>query len=135
MLRWLPWLILAHLLWGAVRLPGKALARRVDEIERYRRDGAEHWFLDRGGYSGADVVTWIRDNTPERCVVLWEGERLGAMEFAAALLAPRLFVRARPDGDDRTEHAGLPIATGSRDGAQGRIVLHAASDGLTLELR
>lgn len=132
--RWLPWLIGAHLTWGLARLPGKVFSRRVDEVVRYQKLGPEGWFFRDDAMQGQEVITWLREHTPEACVVAWEGERLGAMEFAVGLLAPRFFVRAN-EAERVAETTGVPIAAAELDGRRGRITVSATRERLEVSVR
>ncbi len=132
--RWLAALVGAHLLWGLVRLPGKVINRRAEEVVVYQKAGAERWFFRGDELQGADTIAWLRENTPTSCVIAWEGERLGAMEFAAALLSPRFFVRAR-DAARVSEATGAPIATAELEGRRGRVTVTATREALEVTVR
>ncbi len=132
--RWLPWLVGAHLVWGLARLPGKVVSRRATEIVTYQKAGPEAWFFRGDAMQGEEVIRWLREHTPEACVVVWEGERLGAMEFAVGLLTPRFFVRA-DEAERVAEATGLPIATAEMDGRRGRVTVTATREKLEVSVR
>ena len=132
--QWLLWLVAAHLIWGLVRLPGKVINRRAEEAVIYRKAVPEKWFFRGDDMQGADVISWLRENTPPACVIAWEGERLGAMEFAAALLSPRFFVRAR-DAARVSAATGAPIATAELEGRRGRVTVTATREALEVTVR
>ena len=132
--RWLVWLVFLHLAWGLARLPGKVIHRRVEEVVAYQKAGPEGWFFRSDAMQGREAITWIRAHTPRSCVIIWEGERLGAMEFAAALLSPRFFVQA--DEAERVAAAtGAPIAVAERDGRRGRVTITATRAALEVSVR
>lgn len=135
LLLWMTWLVVAHLVWGVARLPGKVILRRFEEVAAYRKDGPEKWFFARSEYSGADVIAWVRANTPEHSVLFWEGSRLGALEFAGALLAPRLLLPGSACSAEDKDYRGVPIATVERNGRRGRVFLVGTKKSLALEVR
>ena len=132
--RWLPWLVLLQLLWGLVRVPGKVINRRAEEAVIYRKAAPEKWFFRGDDMQGADVISWLRENTPPACVIAWEGERLGAMEFAVGLLSPRFFVRPA-DVERVAASTGAPIATAELDGRSGRVTVTATRTALEVTVR
>jgi hypothetical protein len=132
--RWLTWLVIAHLLWGLVRLPGKVIDRRAEEVVLYHKARPEQWFLRGDALQGADVITWLREHTPPACVIAWEGERLGVMEFAVGLLSPRFFVRAE-DAERVAAATGAPIATAELNGQRGRVTVTATRTALEVSVR
>ncbi|MGC6488070.1 MAG: glycosyltransferase family 2 protein, partial [Planctomycetota bacterium] len=132
--RWLTWLVFAHLTWGLVRLPGKVINRRAEEAVLYQKAGPEQWFFRGDAMRGADVITWLREHTPPSCVIAWEGERLGAMEFAVGLLSPRYFVRAE-DAARVAAATGAPIATAELDGRRGHVTVTATRNALEVSVR
>lgn len=128
------WLLLAllgaHLALGALRVPGKVYGRRIADVEAYRRDGAARFLLDSARLGGADELEWLLAHTADDCVVLWRWPADGALEFAAALLAPRLVVDERKVAPGTVRFAGRPIAVGSApDGATGQLVLQGTDGG------
>lgn len=127
------WLVAAHVVWGASRAAFRSAPRTAAEIAAYRRDGAERYLLGSAKLDGADAIDWLRQNTPADAVVAWRGEAQGPIEFAAALLWPRLLVAA--DDRNATNRLGRPFARGTRDGRSGEVVLVAQRTGLTVELR
>ncbi|HEB53233.1 MAG TPA: hypothetical protein ENI87_08270 [bacterium] len=114
-----------HLLLGIARLPGRVWQRRVAEVRAYREAGAARFLLERAKLDGADEIEWLLANVPADHVVLWRWPADGALEFVAALLAPRLVVDERAVPDDATTFAGRPIATS----ANGRIVVQGTEHG------
>ncbi len=128
-------LALIHIAWGLVRVPGKVLSRRIGDVREYREQGAAQFLLENNGMGGAEALQWVKDHTPQHCVVLWTGDPKGALEFAPSLIAPRLLVPigACPPGVER--YSGLPLAVAERDGRRGRVVLVGRPDGITVEVR
>ena len=132
--RWVLWLVTAHLLLGLARLPGKVFDRRLEEVAVFQKTGPESWFFRGDSLQGGEVITWIRENTPRACVISWEGERLGAMEFAVALLSPRFFVRTE-DAARVAETHGVPIASAELNGRRGRVTVTATRTTLEVSVR
>jgi hypothetical protein len=127
-------LIVAHAIWGIARIPGKVVMRRVDDVMSYRQDGPARFLFRKNGLAGAEVIAWLRQNTPEQSVVLFDGPRLGAMEFPPALLAPRLFVSTQHCDPASETFVGRPVARGEIDGRTGAVVVHSARDSLRVEV-
>lgn len=130
---WLGLLVLVHVVWGIVRVPGKVWQRRLDDVDAYRR-GPVNWFLGPGAETrlgGADAVQWLLDNTPPACVVPWRGEAKGAFELASGLLAPRWLVHADAVPRGAREYLGRALAAGS----EGVVVLVGRGEDVTLEAR
>ena len=126
----------AHVAVGIARIPSKVWGERADEIARYRDVGAVRFHLDNRERSGADAVQAVLDRSPENAVVLWRGEWRGALEFAPALLAPRLVVDERYCPKDATSLWDRPLARGRlADGSEGILVLVGAVDRIELALR
>lgn len=120
----------AHLLLGVGRVPGKVYGDRFDEIERYRDNGAATFLMTGAVPNGPAEIDWLREHTPERCVLLWRWPADGALEFAAALLGPRLVVDERVVPAGATTFLDLPIATGELpSGERGQLVLQGTDDG------
>ena len=122
-----------HVLWGLARLPTKAFGRRLEDIANYRENGGTASLLAHNRYQGAAAIAWICEVAPPDAVVLWRGQETGAMEFAAAMLWPRLLADADRVQSDTV--AGRTVATAARDGRTGAIVLVGAPDGVTVEVR
>jgi len=120
---WLAVLLLAHAVFGALRLPGSVALRRLTEIRACEGQGRARYALQLAQLDGADAIATLLATTPEDAVVPIRGVRKGAIEFAPGLLWPRLCVEAAvlPAGE-RTA-AGRPIAA---------VVL--VGDGTTLRL-
>jgi len=124
----------AHLAIGIIRLPTRVIGRRLDEIELYQQKGAARFLLDDAKIQGADEIEWLLANTDKDCVVLWRWPCDGALEFAAALLAPRLIVDERKVSRGDTTFAGRNIAVGTTpSGEHGLITLQGTTtNGLRL---
>jgi hypothetical protein len=121
-----------HLAWGLARVPTKVVARRAELIADHRRHGDVVALFDASDLGGAELVQWLRANTPPDATIAWEGAATGAIEFAAALLWPRLLA-ASPGPD--APGARRTFAQGTRDGRTGTLVLVAAPRSLQLEVR
>jgi len=133
--RWIGVLVLLHAVWGAARIPGKVVMRRVDDVREYRRAGAASFLFDKNRLRGAEVVAWLSEHTQENAVVLFDGPRLGAMEFPPALLAPRLFVATRHCDPSNETFVGRPVARGEINGRRGAVVVVSDRSSLRLEVR
>lgn len=127
----------AHIALGVARIPGKVIGRRVDEIEQFRDQGPARYLLGRAQLDGADEIEWLLENTDEDCVVLWRWPAKGALEFVAALIAPRLLVDERHVPEGATRFDGRPIAAGTLpSGRSGQIVVQGTEQqGLLLTTR
>jgi hypothetical protein len=129
-------LLIAHVVIGAARIPGRVYGRRLDHIASYRKLGATRYFLDSKHQHGAASVRWILDNVPEDAVVLWRGDYKGSFEFVPPLIAPRLLVAEGSCPKGAAKHLDRPLASGTlADGRSGVIVLLALGADLELELR
>jgi hypothetical protein len=100
-------LLLVHLLWGLARTPSRALARRGEDIAAFRRQGDAAFLFADAALDGADAILWLRAHTPPGARIAWRGADRGAIEFAAALLWPRLLVAQPPA-------AGEPVLVATR---------------------
>jgi hypothetical protein len=87
-------LLLGHLAWGLVRVPSRAIVRRQADITSYRRLGDAAFLFDDAALRGDDAITWLRAHSTAGQRIAWRGADRGAIEFAAALLWPRLLVVA-----------------------------------------
>jgi hypothetical protein len=101
---------LAHLGIVVARIPHAVIAKRIQEVNGFRSRGAVRHHLDNRWRSGARAIEWIHHHVALDEVVLYSGERKGAMEFVPPLIFPRLLVEARLVPMDATSHAGRPIA-------------------------
>ncbi|MCC6782226.1 MAG: hypothetical protein IT457_05250 [Planctomycetes bacterium] len=125
----------AQLLWVVGRIPHSVVAKRLRAIDSFASRGDCAHYLDGEQLSGADAIAWVRATCGDDAIVLFDGERKGALEFAPCLLFPRLLVAASAVAPDATSHGGRPIAHGERDGRRGRIVLVGHGRSLGIELR
>jgi hypothetical protein len=129
-------LLAAHLVIGVARLPDKVFGKRTAEIAGYRQGAAQH-LLANARLRGGDALAWLLDAAPSEVAVLLRWPVDGAVEFAPALLSPRLLVDERhvPIGAERA--AGRPLFRGTLpDGRRGLVVVHATADGgLALDVR
>lgn len=130
-------LLLAHLAIGVGRMPSRVIGRRLDEIDLYEQKGAARFLLEDAKIEGAEQLEWLLANTAEDSVVLWRWPADGALEFAAAVLAPRLVVDERKVEPGSTRFAGRTIAAGTvPSGERGLIVLQGTDhQGLRLTTR
>jgi len=129
-------LLAAHLLIGILRMPGRVIARRLDEIEQYQQ-GAARFLVDSAKLQGHEPLQWVLANTSEHSVVLWRWPSAGVLEFAAALLAPRLVVDERLVPVGAQQIGGRDIAIGTTpSGEHGLITLQGTETrGLRLTAR
>ncbi len=130
-------LLLAHLALGVARLPGKVWSRRCAEIEGYRQQGAARYLLGSARLDGAAAIEWLCANVPPDAAVQWRLPADGALEFVAALIAPRLCVDERHVPAGAESYAGRPLARGTiPGGATGAIVVQGTeAGGLVLRVR
>lgn len=130
-------LLIAHLLLTAIRLPGRVGDRRAADVARYREQGAPRYLLGSAQLGGSDVLTWLLANAPADAALLWRWPADGALEFAPALLQPRLIVDERLVPVGATTAAGRPLFQATLpDGQQGFVVLQGTDDrGLRLAVR
>lgn len=91
-------LVLGHVVFGLLRVPHAAVARRLEEIDAVETRGRVAFAFEsayKAAYrNGAEVVQELLDTTPQDAVVPVRGDFKGALELAVALLWPRLCVRA-----------------------------------------
>lgn len=125
-------LLLAHVVWGAVRLPDKAIARRADEIARFRERGPVAHLSGDAAAARVDAIAWLLAHTPARAAIRYDGKAQGALELAAGALAPRLLVAAAATAPP----AGLAFARARLGDREGEVWLLALADGgLRVEVR
>jgi hypothetical protein len=117
-----------------LRVPRKVIARRAGDVAAHERAGATAALFAASGLDGAAAVEWLRAHTPPDAVVAWTGDATGAMEFAAALLWPRLLVAADRLGD-AAGWQGRSVARGAWNGRDGRLVLVGDGAAVRLEAR
>ena len=126
---------MAHVVWCAARIPGRVVARRLEDVASYRSLGAPHFFLD-GQQGGAEVVQWILEHVPTDAVVLWRGEVQGSLEFVPGMLAPRLIVAEGACPAPARRYLGRPLAVRrALDGTEHVIVVTGLGKSLRLEAR
>lgn len=129
-------LAVAHLIVGAARVPFAVIGRRIADVAAYRSAGAARFFLGGKHQRGAEAIEWILEHTPENAVVPFRGTGKGSLEFAPALLAPRLLVREDACPPGAVERAGRPVATREApDGKRVPIVLVGLGADLSIEDR
>ena len=125
-----------HILWGALRIPGKVYGKRLEHVRRYREVGAPGYHLDTDHRQGADLLRLLLAETPPDCILLWRGDTHGAIEFVPPLIAPRLLVAENECPANATHLLERPLAQGMlADGSRGVFVLVGHGDSLSLELR
>lgn len=125
-----------HILWGALRIPGKVYGKRLDLIRHYQEVGGPGYFLDNSHRQGADLLRFLLSETPPDCVLLWRGNARGTIEFVPPLIAPRLLVAEDSCPANATHLFERPLAQGQlADGKRGVFVLVGGEDHLRLELR
>ncbi len=104
-------LVVAHVAFGYVRLPASVVGRRLAEVAACRRDGYVPFVLGSAFQGGEDAIAELLATTSPDAVIPIRGLRKGAIEFAPALLWPRLCcaTESLPAGAVRTAD-GRPIA-------------------------
>ncbi|MBK8978978.1 MAG: hypothetical protein IPM29_24035 [Planctomycetes bacterium] len=130
-------LFAAHALWIGVRLPGKTVARRLEQVDAWQQLGAARFLLDNEHMHGGAQLEWVREHTPTDAVVLWTGLRHGAIELVQSVLAPRLLVHESACPPGAVAWRGRPLATRMRaDGTAEVVVVDAlAVDRIALRAR
>ncbi len=123
--------LLAHLGLGLLRIPKKAWLARIAEVRRYEREGPVRFHLKVYGEESIRAIERVLEESPPASVVLFRGEWRGPLEFAPALLHPRLVVREHALPPGATSYHGRPLA---RD-PEGVFVLVGRSDRILLERR
>lgn len=125
-----------HVAIVVARVPGSVVLKRLAEIDAYRAAGPVRFHLDNALHQGADGIEWLLANTPEDAVVLFHGERHGALEFVPGLLYPRLMLDFHAVRRGQETALGRPIARGTLPGkGSGRIVVVGHGDRVELEVR
>ena len=122
-------LLAAHVLFGLCRAPLVTVARRAQEIADYRREGDIAYVMRTGHLQGADALVGLRAATPPDAVVNVSGDSKGPLEFAPALLWPRLCYRVGAGPHSRWLDRWIRIP--GRSWARQELV--ADRDGLHLE--
>ncbi len=129
-------ILLGHILWGSIRIPGRVYGRRMDNIERYLESGAPAYHLGNNHRQGARIIEKLLAETSPDAVILWRGEWKGCVEFVPLLIAPRLLVEDWRVPADARQFLDRPIARGElAPGLAGSFVLIGLGDSLDLELR
>lgn len=103
-------LVLAHVVFGLLRVPHVVVGRRLLEIADYRREGDAAYVLRTAFLRGADAIAALRRATPADAVIGYRGGQKGALEFAPALLWPRLCCNAAALPAGASTAHGRPIA-------------------------
>ena len=104
--------LLGHLAFGATRVPYAAYAKRWREVAEWRERGEVDYQLRLTDAETARIGAWLCAAVPPDAVVLYAGESAGYLQVLAALLAPRLLVRADTVGAQAEVAAGRPIFRG-----------------------
>lgn len=128
-------LIAAHVTLGALRLPGKVIAKRARDIDRYRQVGDIRYFLDTDHQRGWEAVAWIREHVPEDAIVLWQGSAKGPLEFVPGLILPRLLVASHAVPAEAKTWLGRTIARGIVADRSGVLLIVGESDRVHLAVR
>jgi hypothetical protein len=102
-------LVLAHVAFGLLRVPHAVVARRVRDVQAVADEGYAPFAMQRARLLGADAIETLRAATPPDAVIAVRGDFKGALEFAPALLWPRLCRRAETLAGMATL-SGRPIA-------------------------
>lgn len=105
-------LVLAHVALGLARLPSSVIARRIGEVRACERAGYAPFVLQKAHLAEAwPAIERVLAESPSNAIVLYRGVPKGAIEYAAALLWPRLCVEV---GEFQrwpsTSHADRPVA-------------------------
>jgi hypothetical protein len=103
-------LLAAHVLFGLCRAPLVTVARRAQEIAEYRREGDIAYVMRTSHLQGADALVELRRTTPPDHDVRVRGDSNGPLEFAPALLWPRLCYHRGPGLPVLSERTRRPMA-------------------------
>jgi hypothetical protein len=104
------WLIALHIIWGVSRIPHAVIGKRWRDIAAYHHEGEAAWRLQKGHLDGAQAIHHLREVTAEESIIPISGSTKGALEYAAALLWPRLCCWADQLPAKDQFYAGRPIA-------------------------
>jgi hypothetical protein len=105
-------MFLAHLVFGSIRLVRGAYAKRWHEVAEWQARGEIGYQFRHSDDETIRLVTWLCDSVPMDEVVLYSGEERGSIQLLAALLAPRVLVRADAVPADAERAAGGRIFRG-----------------------
>jgi hypothetical protein len=135
-------LLTAHLVLAGLRVLPKHWNKRAEEIQRYQTEGRYSFYFREFANEDGQIFAWLAANTPLDGVLLWRGEWRGVLEFAPALLWPRLLVAesAVPVGTSRwyDRHVidgALPDTSIPLEERSGQFVLVGHRDRVELVLR
>ncbi len=125
-----------HILWGALRIPGRVYGKRLQQVRHYQQVGGPGYHLDNRHRQGAELLRLLLAETSPDCILLWRGDTRGAIEFVPPMIAPRLLVAEDACPVNATHLFERPLAHGMlADGSSGIFVLVGDGDRLSLELR
>ncbi|MCC6669506.1 MAG: hypothetical protein IT458_00480 [Planctomycetes bacterium] len=120
---------------GLARVPHDVVGQRLAEVRACRAEGDTRYLFRTAFLRGAAAVERLR-TTPADSVILFRGDGKGALEFAPALLWPRLLVHADRVPPEATTYSGRRIARlPSPGGRFAQAVLVGEGKALRLETR
>jgi len=129
----LPWVALAaHVGLVLARVPQKVVGRRLGEVAAWRAEGPARYLFRTSGLEGVEAIEELLRNSPEDAIVLWRGDGHGAVEFAPALLWPRLLAAEGSVPADAKLYLERPVALWP--GSARHAVLQAEAEGRSLRL-
>jgi hypothetical protein len=123
----------AHLAMGLGRVPASVFGKRLAEVSAWQCEGPAHYLFRTTSLTGVGAVDELLRVTPADAVIVWRGETKGPMEFAAALLWPRLLIAEQSLPADATRWQGRPVA--SWPDGPGQLLLVAERSSLRLARR
>ena len=132
-------LLVAHFGFCIARWPAGTIAKRAASIAEHEQLGASNWHYRHNDEETRRIATWLDETVPEGHVVLFDGERQGALQLLAPLLFPRLLVEANARRGDLDE-AGRPVFQGrppwtATTTDRVPVVVGKRAEGLRLEFR
>ena len=101
-------LVLAHIGFCVARWPAGTIAKRAKSIHHHEQLGAAGWHYRHFDEETRRIANWLDASVPPDHVVLFDGERQGALQLLAPLLYPRLLVESRARRGDR-DSAGRAV--------------------------
>lgn len=126
-------------IYAVARVPHATWSKRLAQLEEQERLGEIGYNIGRTWPEHAELVRWIRANTPEDAIVLWRGKWKGVLELIAAAIGERLLYEEAlwPSAELRatTRFAKRQLARGERDGVRGVLVLEADGERVALRAR
>jgi hypothetical protein len=124
-----------HAAIGLARVPHDVVSERLAEVRSWREEGEARFLFRTAFLRGVTAIERLH-STPSDSVVLFRGDAKGALEFAPALLWPRLLVHEDRVPPEARTYSGRPIARLPTPGGRfAQAVLVGDGKSLRLETR